>query len=97
MRLKKLVFGNQAIVDMHCMAGDPWFCVPGFHRVCLYRSIKFEGTDFQKTEPEQFPGSSPHRQYLFSAAWQSGHLYDTRPIRFTFPALAGFAICEIYY
>jgi hypothetical protein len=44
----KLVFGNQAIVAMPRMAEDPWRCVPGFHRVCLYRYNRFEGAALQK-------------------------------------------------
>lgn len=39
MRLETFVFGSQAVIAMQGMAGDPWLCVPGFHRVCLFDPI----------------------------------------------------------
>ena len=31
------IFGGLAILTTLKMALDPWLCVPGFHRVCLFR------------------------------------------------------------
>ena len=30
------IFGGLAILTTLMMALDPWLCVPGFHRVCLF-------------------------------------------------------------
>jgi hypothetical protein len=34
----EIVFGNLAIMVMPSTTVDPWFCVPTFRRVCLYRT-----------------------------------------------------------
>ena len=33
------IFGGLAILTTLTMALDPWLCVPGFRRVCLFRDL----------------------------------------------------------
>jgi hypothetical protein len=38
---ESIVFGGLAIMDVLGTSLDPWLCVPGFHRVCYYRTAGF--------------------------------------------------------
>jgi hypothetical protein len=97
-RLETLVFGSQAVVAMQGMAEDPWLCVPGFHRVCLYRSNGLKGTDFQKaTSLSSFQARRHANIIILRRPGDHGHFCDCRPVGFASPDFTGFAFFRLHY
>ena len=62
-----VIFGGLAVVVV-CMTLDPWLCVAGFHRVCLYRMFLADYSINLFSKPCRNVSSRPAMDY-WTVGW----------------------------